>query len=274
MSTFSSEWLAVREPVDHRSRSHRITQAAREWALARWSRSGRPLAIVDLGAGAGSNCRYLAEHLPVPQTWRLIDGNAGLLAEAAGRLERGLPATVLGVSISELDLAATAPADLVADADLVTASSLFDLVAEPWLRDLLRVLPRPGHALLATLMYDGRMRWAMADAADSLINRLLNQHQLTDKGFGPALGPNAATVLDELIKETEGRALTAESDWIVGPDDASLQSMLLPTWAGAAKIIAPAQTAVIEQWLDRRAAAISTIGSLLVVGHRDTFAHW
>lgn len=43
MSGFTAEWLALREPVDHRSRSPRITTAVRKWATARWTRTGRPL---------------------------------------------------------------------------------------------------------------------------------------------------------------------------------------------------------------------------------------
>lgn len=279
MSGFTAEWLALREPVDHRSRSPRITAAVRDWATARWTRTGRPLRIIDLGAGTGSNCRYLSEHLPLPQTWRLVDNDSALLDAAAERLDRGrngrgLPPTILRVDMELVDLTQANLADLVAGADLVTASALFDLMSERALRALIGEVARPGHAFLATLTYDGRMRWALADPDDALVGRLINQHQLSDKGFGPALGPNACELLDELVKETDGRPKTADSDWVLGPDDASLQGMLLPTWALAAKAVAPNETPTIDAWMQRRMAAVATIGSLLVVGHRDVFASW
>ncbi len=279
MSGFTAEWLALREPVDHRSRSPRITAAVRDWATARWSRTGRPLRIIDLGTGTGSNCRFLCEQLPLPQTWRLVDRDASLLETAANRLDRGrngrgLPPTILQVEMEVLDLTETDLTTLVADADLVTGSALFDLVSERSLRALLGTVARPGHAFLATLTYDGRMRWALADPDDALVGRLVNQHQLSDKGFGPALGASAPDLLEELIKESNGKTKKSDSDWILGPDDAPLQEMLLPTWALAARAVAPNESPAIEAWLQRRMAAVSTIGSLLVVGHRDLFATW
>lgn len=279
MSGFTAEWLALREPVDHRSRSPRITTAVRKWATARWTRTGRPLQIIDLGAGTGSNCRYLSEHLPLPQTWRLIDRDQALLEEAANRLDRGLngrglPATILRVEREVVDLTEANLAELIAGADLVTASALLDLMSERSLRALLGEVARSGHGFLATLTYNGQMRWALADPDDALVGRLINQHQLADKGFGPALGPNAGELLKELVKDSNGKANIADSDWVLGPDDASLQEMLLPIWATAAKAVSPNDASAIDAWLHRRLAAVATIGSLLVVGHRDLFATW
>lgn len=279
MSGFNAEWLALREPVDHRSRAPRITTAVRDWAAARWTRTGRPLQIVDLGSGTGSNCRFLSDNLPVPQTWRLVDNDPALLTEAANRLDRGvngrgLPATILRVDMEAVDLSEADLATLVAGADLVTASALFDLMSERALRGLLEAVKRPGHAFLAALTYDGNMRWALADPDDRLLVRLVNQHQLSDKGFGPALGPSACALIEERVKETKGRLHSGDSDWVLGPDDAALQGMLLPSWAVAAKAVAPDHSERIDSWLQRRLAAVSTIGSLLVVGHRDVFATW
>ncbi len=43
---------------------------------------GRPACVIDLGAGRGSNLRYLVPRLGRPIEWRLIDQDAGLLATA------------------------------------------------------------------------------------------------------------------------------------------------------------------------------------------------
>jgi SAM-dependent methyltransferase len=279
MNDFTLEWLTLREPVDHRSRSPRITQAVRDWAQARWSRTGRPLTIVDLGAGSGSNCRYLAERLPLPQRWRLVDRDPDILEAAAERLDRsrsprGLPTTTVAIELHTLDLAAADLARLVADADLVTCSALLDLVSDSWCRRLINATARPGQALLAALTYDGRMRWAMGDAVDATIVRLVNQHHRSDKGFGPALGPEALPCFEGLVAETGGSGLVGDSEWVLGPDEAALQATLLPMWADAAKEIAPDEAEQIDLWLARRLETVTTIGSLLVVGHRDEFVTW
>jgi SAM-dependent methyltransferase len=279
MNDFTLDWLTLREPVDHRSRSLRITQAVRDWAQARWSRTGRPLTIVDLGAGSGSNCRYLAERLPLPQRWRLVDRDPNILEAAAERLDRsrsprGLPTTTVAIELHTLDLAVADLARLVADADLVTCSALLDLVSDSWCRRLIHAAARPGQALLAALTYDGRMRWAMGDAADAAIVRLVNQHHRSDKGFGPALGPEAVPCFEGLVAETGGMGLIGDSEWVLGPDEAALQATLLPMWANAAKDIAPNEAEQIDAWLARRLETVTTIGSLLVVGHRDEFVTW
>ena len=56
--TFTLDWLALREPVDHRSRSELALAGLRDWWRAR-----RASRVVDLGCGTGSNLRYLAPRL-------------------------------------------------------------------------------------------------------------------------------------------------------------------------------------------------------------------
>src|SRR5260221_14723616 len=55
MSGFSADWLALREPADHAARSIDLTRA-----LLGALRRDRPLRVLDLAAGTGSNLRYLA----------------------------------------------------------------------------------------------------------------------------------------------------------------------------------------------------------------------
>ena len=81
MSGFSPEWLALREPVDHRSRDAGL--AAR--VTARFA--GRPsVTVTDLGCGSGSNLRATWALLPADQSWTLVDYDARLLAAARQRL--------------------------------------------------------------------------------------------------------------------------------------------------------------------------------------------
>lgn len=79
-AAFDADWLDLREAADHAARS----RAGIEQSLLPlpWRR------ILDLGAGTGSNCRYLAPRLGGDQRWWLLDADPQLLAAAAERFAR------------------------------------------------------------------------------------------------------------------------------------------------------------------------------------------
>ena len=261
MSSFSAAWLALREPVDSRARSTRITRAIAD-ALPR----DRPIDVLDLGAGSGSNARYLAEYFRSPQNWLLVDRDAALLDAA-------LKPRVAGITTRVADLSTIAThADLFAGRDLVTASALLDLVSDDWLRVVVSRCREAGAAVLFALSYDGRIACSPTDPEDEAIRDLVNRHQRTDKGFGPALGPDAAGRASEHL-ETQGyRVLRDPSDWVLGSETSDLQSQLIDGWAGAAKEMAPDDTEAIMAWRDRRLAHVLQGRSHVVVGHEDLAA--
>lgn len=277
--SFALDWLLLRERVDHRSRAQGITLAARERLQARWSRTGRPISIVDLGGGPAGNLRFLADQIRLPQRWTILDNDAALLSAAADRIESwrrsgALPPTVLDVALHHVDLAEAPLPEIVRDADLVTASALLDLVSQPWRDALIEAMARRKCAFLAALTFDGRMRWTIEDACDPLLVRLVNRHQETDKGFGPALGARAAPSFAEALEASGASVVSAESDWLLDADEAAIQSVLLGWWAEAARQVAPAQAPTIDGWLGRRRHRLATDDSVLVVGHRDLLAVW
>src|SRR5215510_15063282 len=81
MSGFAPEWLDLREPVDRRSRSRKL-----ERTLAKHFDGWRPVTVVDLGCGTGSNLRATAPLLGPEQHWTLVDHDQALLDAAAQRL--------------------------------------------------------------------------------------------------------------------------------------------------------------------------------------------
>ena len=82
--TFTPNWLALREPVDDRSRAADLMAPLAEWWGGRSSRR-----VLDLGSGTGSNLRYLAPRLPGEQEWTLVDRDAALLDRARGAAVAG-----------------------------------------------------------------------------------------------------------------------------------------------------------------------------------------
>lgn len=256
MSGFSAEWLALREPADTAARAPRVTQAI---AVAMAGRS--PLRVADLGCGTGSNVRYLAPRLPQPQAWRLVDHDAALLATARNLVP-------LAVDIRVADLRELDPS-VIDGCDLVTASALLDLVSDAWVRRFASLCHAAGTSVLVVLNYDGRTECIPADADDSVVRDLVNAHQRTDKGFGPALGPDSGARTAQALADAGYHVVVEKSDWVMGPDQAALQRALIGGWADAAVELRPADAERIRAWQARRLAHIDAGTSTVRVGHDD-----
>lgn len=258
MSEFSADWLALREPVDAASRSMRLTRAVAEM-LPRY----KAIDILDLGAGTGANVRYLAGKLPLPQRWLLVDRDARLLDLAP----KAWPSQHLDLQDAVYD------PSLFAGRALVTASALLDLVSDAWLQALAARCREAGAAVLFALTYDGRIDYAPAEPEDDLISDLVNQHQRTDKGFGPAAGPTATIKASDLFAAAGYHVEREASDWALTPESALLQRDLIDGWAQAATALAPDHSDLIADWCARRIAHVDEGRSQLIVGHKD-LAGW
>ena len=261
MESFSADWLALREPADHAARSQDLTDELG----ARLAQRGVTRAI-DIGCGTGSNVRYLLPRLPHITDWTIVDHDAGLLDEARRTL--GPPAQARGVILR------TIPMDL-ADINalplergtLITASALLDLVSADWLRVFADLCREADAHLLAVLNYDGRIVCNPPHRDDNWIRDLVNTHQRTDKGFGPALGPTAVGEAEASFGNYEKRV--SASAWRLGPDAAALQEQLVDGWAEAGRGIASGEASRVEQWRLHRRDHIAARRSWIVVGHLD-----
>lgn len=265
MNAFSAEWLALREAADGRARDPALPD-----------RLPRPVtSVIDLGAGTGSNLRWLAPRLGRGQRWTLVDHDAELLARALPALRRWAGAREdfdCGYRLEALDLAGNLDALRIPRSCLVTASALLDLVSQAWLEDLVTRVAAARASVLWALSYDGRIALDPSCDDDTRIVELVNSHQRTDKGFGPALGPDAWQVAERLLAAAGYEVVTAVADWCLRRDEQELIVALVEGWAGAAVGIAPDETESIARWRDRRLGEART-GSLEVrVGHRDLVA--
>ena len=273
---FDAGWLALREPVDHRSREvAAVSLLATAWRAGGWSR------LVDLGSGTGANLRYLAPRLPDPQHWTLVDHDTDLLARVS------VPEGVERPACVSADFAGAGLAVLAeARAQVVTGSALLDLVSRPWLERLVLVCGQAGCAAHFALSYDGGIQWHAAagdphpadDPDDGRIRRAVNAHQRRDKGFGPALGPMAGLMAESAFRAAGYRVWLLRSPWRLGPDDAPLVRALLAGWEAAAIEVAEAgdeagiAPAAVRAWAERRGAAVETGSFGLTVGHVDLLA--
>jgi hypothetical protein len=266
MGGFSADWLALREPSDARARSAALTGAiAERLAGAR---------VLDLAAGTGANVRYLEGFLRGDlgrPHWLLVDNDPALLAKAAvllGSREGVVETRAVDLSAA-LDPTA---ANLYAGQDLVTASALLDLVSERWLNALAGRCADARSAVLFALTYNGGISCSPGEPEDAMVRDLVNRHQRIDKGFGPALGPDAAAFAARAFAARGYHVRQERSDWLLADDVPVLQQQLIEGWADAAVEIAPAETLRVNGWKTRRLAHVDAGRSRIVVGHYDLAA--
>ena len=156
---------------------------------------------------------------------------------------------------------------------MVTASALLDLVSGAWLEGLADACRAAGASVLFALTYDGRIDCVPSLPDDARVRELVNRHQRTDKGFGPALGPMAAGHAETAFSRRGYQVHVSASDWVIGPDEPALQYALIDGWADAAAALAPAEAARLTAWKRARHAAVDEGRSTLTVGHQD-LAGW
>lgn len=268
MSGFSAEWLALREPFDHAARS---TPDLVRWLLPALP-GDRPVRVLDLACGTGSNLRCLAPQLGLPQHWTLIDHDLRLLDEARRRLHEWRRLTErsdIEHECRQVDLVSGLDTLDFAQFDLVTTSALLDLVSDSWLARLVGKCRDARTAVLFALNYDGSMYLEPGSPGDDRIREHFNRHQHGDKGFGSALGPDAVQRTRELLVAAGFQIESVTTPWTITHQHRQLQAELIEGFARAAEEVEPTAHEAISEWRWQRLTYVSTGNSRLVVGHED-----
>ncbi|HXF53563.1 MAG TPA: class I SAM-dependent methyltransferase [Hyphomicrobiaceae bacterium] len=274
MSSFTPHWLALREPVDRRSRNADLARH-----LADRFRDARSVSVVDLGCGTGSNLRATAPLLTADQCWTLIDADATLLDAAGSALwhwadvARQSGDTLmlekeerkLVVILRQADLAGDLGHILQANVDLVTASALFDLASTAFIERIARMTSARRAAFYTVLTYDGRQTWTPAHAGDADLLEAFHAHQRTDKGLGIAAGPAAPAALAAAFRSVGYEVKDGDSPWVLGPADERLIADLAAGFAAAVRETGRLDPTAIDDWLSIQRTAAE-------VGHIDTLA--
>jgi hypothetical protein len=263
MSSFSVEWLNLRESYDKRARNPQVLTA-----VASLLQSKSAVRLVDLACGAGSTLRTLTPHLPARQHWDLVDNDPRLLDIAC----RSNVSRDISLHAIQLDINEGFEAALRQPSDLITISALLDLVSDTWLDRFARHAASRAVPVYAALSYDGRIELSPSDLADAAVTAAVNAHQHTDKGFGPALGPSGGIAAISRFEALGYSVLRGNSDWVIGTADQEIQIELLNGWGAAAREMGSLSGQDIDDWLVRRRTAIARRTSTMRVGHVDFFA--
>jgi SAM-dependent methyltransferase len=281
MSGFSAEWLALREAADHRSRNADLARR-----LAGRLVDTPSVRVMDFGSGTGSNLRATAPLLGANQEWTLVDYDHALLEVAARVLTAWADEAraigdqlvlvkgekTIGVSFRVADLNRDLESLLTARPDLVTASALFDLISESWMKRFASALAATEATFYTVLTYDGRDEFNPIHPFDHSVMTAFGMHQRRDKGFGPAAGPQAAASLARALKETGFTVETGDSAWILKPKDNALIQDLLTGIFGAVKETGFIAERGLDDWLFYRQAIADQKGAMVITGHTDILA--
>ena len=263
---FSPNWLALREPLDIAARNRDVETAFRAQLPEGTAR------ILDLASGAGSTVAALQPHLNAETQWQLTDYDPALLDVAAARWSGG---SGVSVSTRQIDLASDLETLTFEEVDAITTSAFLDLVSEAFLDRLATQIAASGKPFLASLTYDGRTTFSPPHPLDNDLVEALNKDQKSEKGFGPALGPEAAGEAVARLQAKGLQVLSGPSDWQVGPDDRDFLEEFLGGWFRAARSrwdIDAVEPTALEDWYRLRMAQIEAGELSVMVGHVDLVA--
>lgn len=260
-------WLALREPADAVARSRALVAH-----LVRRMTVPEGWMIYDLGCGTGAMGRWLAPLLPGAQHWVVLDRNADLLEVASSDLPAAAAdGSVVTVEAKRADITRLHPDDL-ADATLLTASALLDMLTEDELARLVVVCAGAACPTLLTLSVSGRVELSPHDPLDQRVAAAFDAHQRRTTERGRLVGPDAGALAVEQFRRLGAEVLVRPSPWRLAASQAELAAAWFTGWVGAACEQHPELVAELEPYARERLAQ-ATAGRLAVtVGHVDLLA--
>ena len=282
MSEFDAGWLDQRVAADRAARSNELLDRLALTVIEREVQR-----CIDIASGTCANLRAIADRLGAEQYWRAVDRDAALLAAFESRTSQWAAAQAGSIAVGERTIAVAMPGrrieiervqiDLASRLDelefdqrtLVTASAFLDLVGSRWLALLVARCRAARPVVYIALTYDGVAECEPSHPDDQWIVATVNRHQRTDKGFGPALGPDAAAVAARAFADAGFEVQSERRDWQLGAAEVSLQASLFDGWAAATRELEPHQAGRIASWRDARRAHLAAGRSRVRVGHRD-----
>ena len=260
----SAEWLDLREPADAAARARDLVEHLRRHLPATGCR-----VIHDLACGTGSMGRWLAPLLPGPQRWVLHDLDAELLHVAAAK-PPGPAADGASVVVEtrRSDVTQLGP-DELADASLITASALLDLLTREELAGLIEVCEEAGCPVLLSLSVVGRVELAPAHSLDARTAAAFDAHQRRMTARGRLLGPDAVAAAVDGFRRLGAEVLVRPTPWKLGAAEADVAAEWFAGWIRAACEQSAGLASDTGSYASRRLAKARAGELAVTVGHAD-----
>jgi hypothetical protein len=199
----------------------------------------------------------------------MYDRDADLLAHAeAGAPVAAADGAPVTVRTRQADITRLTPEDL-ADADLITASALLDMLTADELERMVAACAGAGRPALLTLTVSGRAELTPADPLDGAVADAFNAHQRRTTGGRTLLGPDATAACAEAFRRHGCAVTVLPSPWRLGPDHRDLAVEWFHGWVAAANEQRPELAGPLAGYTPRRetAAAAGRLG--VVLHHSD-----
>lgn len=294
-------YLAAKRSIDDRALNRHVWDTV--WSHVSTGEPGRPLRILEIGAGIGTMIERILEWTRIrAASYTALDSQAGLLAEARLRLRawaagRGWRAEVEEDHRIELQgdrrslvvefvatevIHALEGAALEGPWDLILAHAVLDLVDLGSTVAPLVARSAPGGILHFTLNFDGGTSFAPPLDPDLEARLERAYHATMDErrvGGRPTGGSRTGRLLFGALT-TAGAEILASgaSDWVVFPrqgsyteDETTFLTAILDTMEGALRGRGEISTGELEAWIAARRGHLAR-GQLSFVAHQLDFA--
>jgi trans-aconitate methyltransferase len=249
---FDAAWLGLREPADAAARCADLVSSVRAQLTG-------PIVVHDLGSGTGSMARWVSQLLPQAR-WVLHDHDPELLALAPDGVGRRVG------DLAELT------ADDLADAGLVTASALLDVLTAAEVEAIAAACARRRVPALLTLTVVGRVELDPPHRFDAAVAAAFDAHQGRTVAGRRQLGTDAVGVTVRVFVARGAAVDVRPSPWLLRSRDADLVEAWLHGWVGAAAEQRP--DLAFDGYLAERLAAARAGRLRVAVHHADLLARW
>jgi hypothetical protein len=216
--------------------------------------------------------RWLAPLLPGPQRWVVHDLDTDLLDVAAAHPPGpAADGAVVALEAKHTDVTRLERRDL-ADATLITASALLDLLTEEELVRVIAACARQRCPVLLTLSVVGHVEVSPPDRLDRRVAAAFDAHQRRTTTRGRLLGPDAVPLAVSEFGRLGSEVLVRSSPWRLGPRQSDLAAEWLNGWVAAACEQEVQLAAQAAPYTNRRLAQAAAGRLAVTVGHVDVLA--
>ena len=223
---FSKSWINMRIHYDDLARSTILIDFVKK------QNASNNYKLVDMCTGSGSFLIWTLKRGLLFTDTILIDNDMNLLKSIKSNMRRYLKNIFTiksntnnlnlvisdalqknsNVKIKKADCDTYHMKDL--DTYVISYSAALDLMSKSSIDTSLKKIEK-NNILFYSLCFDGTIKWKKSHPFDKYITSFFNNHQMSDKGFGKALGYKSISFVTQRAKKLGYTVKTADSPWVV-----------------------------------------------------------